>query len=93
MDLKNIKVEDLKELALKYSDKKTLIKVGISVAAVIIFLIIYYAILSTMVDKRKAKLVRDKPGPKPKAFSEFLARLLPTLLNNKTPTTTIPRTV
>tara|TARA_B100001250_G_scaffold289360_1_gene251103 strand:- start:278 stop:955 length:678 start_codon:yes stop_codon:yes gene_type:complete len=56
MDLKNIKVEDLKELALKYSDKKTLIKVGISVAAVIIFLIIYYAILSPMVDKRKAKL-------------------------------------
>ena len=40
MDLKNIKVEDLKELALKYSDKKTLIKIGISVAAVIIFLII-----------------------------------------------------
>ena len=56
MDLKNIKVEDLKELALKYSDKKTLIKIGISVAAVIIFLIIYYAILSPMVDKRKAKL-------------------------------------
>ena len=27
MDLKNIKVEDLKELALKYSDKKTLIKI------------------------------------------------------------------
>ncbi len=56
MDLKNIKVEDLKELALKYSDKKTLIKIGISVGAVIIFLIIYYAILSPMVDKRKAKL-------------------------------------
>ena len=56
MDLKNIKVEDLKELALKYSDKKTLIKIGISVGAIIIFLIIYYAILSPMVDKRKAKL-------------------------------------
>ena len=56
MDLKNIKVEDLKELALKYSDKKTLIKIGISFGAVIIFLIIYYAILSPMVDKRKAKL-------------------------------------
>jgi len=56
MDLKNIKVEDLKELALKYSDKKTLIKIGISVGAVIIFLIIYYAILSPMVDKRKVKL-------------------------------------
>ena len=56
MDLKNIKIEDLKELALKYSDKKTLIKIGISVGAVIIFLIIYYAILSPMVDKRKAKL-------------------------------------
>jgi len=56
MDLKNIKIEDLKELALKYSDKKTLIKIGISVGAVIVFLIIYYAILSPMVDKRKAKL-------------------------------------
>ena len=56
MDLKNIKVEDLKELALKYSDKKTLIKIGISVGAVIVFLIIYYLILSPMVDKRKAKL-------------------------------------
>ncbi len=56
MDLKNIKIEDLKELALKYSDKKTLIKIGISFGAVIIFLIIYYAILSPMVDKRKAKL-------------------------------------
>ena len=56
MDLKNIKVEDLKELALKYSDKKTLIKIGISVGAIIIFLIIYYVILSPMVDKRKAKL-------------------------------------
>ena len=56
MDLKNIKVEDLKELALKYSDKKTLIKIGISVGAIIIFLIIYYAILSPMVDKRKARL-------------------------------------
>ena len=56
MDLKNIKIEDLKELALKYSDKKTLIKIGISFGGVIIFLIIYYAILSPMVDKRKAKL-------------------------------------
>ena len=56
MDLKNIKIEDLKELALKYSDKKTLIKIGISVGAIIIFLIIYYAILSPMVDKRKARL-------------------------------------
>ena len=37
MDLKNIKVEDLKELALKYSDKKTLIKIGISFGAVLFF--------------------------------------------------------
>ena len=56
MDLNNIKIEELKELALKYSDKKTLIKIGISFGAVIIFLIIYYAILSPIVDKRKAKL-------------------------------------
>ena len=43
--------------------------------------------------KKKAKVVNDKPGPKPNALSELRARLLPTLLKSKTPTTTIPRTV
>ena len=54
MDLNNITVDDLKE---KFAaiDKKTLIKFGIGFGAIIIFLIIYYAILSPMVDQRKAK--------------------------------------
>ena len=54
MDLNNIKVEDLKE---KFAaiDKKTLIKFGIGFGGIIIFLIIYYAILNPMVKDRKAK--------------------------------------
>ena len=56
IDLKNIKIEDIKEKVLQLADKKTLIKIGISVGSIIIFLIIYYSILNPMVDKRKAKL-------------------------------------
>ena len=41
MDLKNLKIEDLKPLIMQYADKKTLIKIGISAGAVIFFLIIY----------------------------------------------------
>ena len=54
MDLNNIKVEDLKE---KFAaiDRKTLIKFGIGFGAIIIFLIIYYAILNPMVKDRRAK--------------------------------------
>ena len=55
MDLKNITVEDLKE---KFSafDKKTLIKFGIGIGAIILFLIIYFAILRPMVNEKKATL-------------------------------------
>ena len=54
MDLNNIKIEDLKE---KFAaiDRKTLIKFGIGFGSIIIFLIIYYAILNPMVKERKAK--------------------------------------
>tara|TARA_B100000609_G_C17091120_1_gene369354 strand:- start:152 stop:790 length:639 start_codon:yes stop_codon:yes gene_type:complete len=54
MDLNNIKIEDLKE---KFAaiDRKTLIKFGIGFGSIIIFLIIYYAILNPMVKDRKAK--------------------------------------
>ena len=54
MDLNNIKIEDLKE---KFAaiDRKTLIKFGIGFGAIIIFLIIYYAILNPMVKDRRAK--------------------------------------
>ncbi len=53
IDLKNINVGDLKE-KLKAVDKKTLIKFGIGFAAIIIFLIGYYAILNPIVKNKKA---------------------------------------
>ena len=56
LDLKNIKIEDLKAKVMQLADKKTLIKIGISAGAIIIFLIIYYSILNPMVNKRKIKL-------------------------------------
>ena len=62
MDLKNIKLDDIKlddiksKLVALSGDKKTLIKFGIAFGAVIVFLIIYYAILNPMVNKRKLKL-------------------------------------
>ncbi len=54
MDLKNMTMDDLKQ---KFStiEKKTIIKFGIGFGAIIIFLIIYYAILNPMVKERKAK--------------------------------------
>ena len=54
MDLKNIQISDIKE-KLVAIDKKTLIKFGIGFGAIILFLIIYYAVLNPMVDKREAK--------------------------------------
>ena len=39
LDLKNINIEDLKAKVLQMADKKTLIKIGISVGAIVIFLI------------------------------------------------------
>ena len=56
MDLKNLKLEDIKASLLKLADKKTLIKIGISAGSIIVFLIIYYAILNPIVDKKKAQL-------------------------------------
>ena len=53
MDLKNIKLEDIKS-KLAAIDKKTLIKYGIGFGAVLIFLIGYYSILNPIVNKKKA---------------------------------------
>ena len=55
MDLNNIKVSDIKE-KLQAIDKKTLIKFGIGFGGVIIFLIIYYAVLSPIVKEKRALL-------------------------------------
>ena len=53
IDLKNINISDIKE-KLQAIDKKTLIKFGIGFAAIVIFLIGYYAILNPIVKKKKA---------------------------------------
>ena len=55
IDLKNISIEDIKS-KLKRVEKKTWIKVGISVGAVIIFLIIFYGVLNPIVNNKKAQL-------------------------------------
>ena len=53
MDLNNISMDDLKEKILSFADKKTLIKFGIGFGAIVLFLVIYFVILSPMVEKRK----------------------------------------
>ncbi len=58
MDLNNIQISDL-TAKLKEVDKKTLIKYGISFGAIILFLIIYYVVLSPIV-KQKKILLDDK---------------------------------
>tara|TARA_B100001059_G_C17764315_1_gene544682 strand:- start:298 stop:942 length:645 start_codon:yes stop_codon:yes gene_type:complete len=55
MDLNNINLEDIKEKLLSI-DKKTLIKYGSVVGAVILFLIIYYAILNPIVINKRTQL-------------------------------------
>ena len=40
IDLKNLNVEDIKAKIIQFADKKTLIKVGISTGAIILFLVI-----------------------------------------------------
>ena len=56
IDLKNINISDIKDQITKLADKKTLIKIGIIAGAIVLFLIIYYAILNPMANSRKAKL-------------------------------------
>ena len=55
IDLKNISLEDI-QTKLKRVEKKTWIKVGISVGAVIFFLIIFYGVLNPIVNNKKAQL-------------------------------------
>ena len=54
MDLKNMKVEDIKA-KLQAVDKKTYIKFGIGFGATILFLIIYYVVLNPIVNEKKAQ--------------------------------------
>ena len=55
MDLKNMQMSDIKEKILAVADKKTLIKFGIGLGSIILFLIVYYAVLNPLVKDRKAK--------------------------------------
>ena len=55
IDLKNINIESIKA-KIQSIDKKILIKFGIGIGSVIVFLIIYYTILSPIVDKKRAQL-------------------------------------
>ena len=55
IDFKNINLEGIKAKLLAI-DKKTLIKIGVAVGSVIFFLIIYYAILNPIVNKKKIQL-------------------------------------
>ena len=55
IDLKNISLESIKSKLLAI-DKKTIIKFGISFGAIVFFLIIYYAILNPIVNKKKIQL-------------------------------------
>ena len=57
IDLKNINVADIKnQLTKLLADKKMVTKIGIIAGAIILFLIIYYAVLNPMVKARKVKL-------------------------------------
>ena len=55
IDFKNINLDEIKSKILAI-DKKVLIKIGIGFGAVIFFLIIYYAILNPIVEKKKVQL-------------------------------------
>ena len=55
MDLKNIQMSHIKEKILAAADKKTLIKFGIGLGSIILFLVVYYAVLNPLVKDRKAK--------------------------------------
>ena len=49
-------VEDIKNQILKFADKKTLIRIGIGLGGIIFFLIIYYAVINPIVEKKKTQL-------------------------------------
>ena len=73
MDLKNLNVEDIKAKIIQFADKKTLIKVGISAGAIILFLVIYYAILNPIVNKKKIQL--DNLNKMKEETSKYVAEI------------------
>ena len=73
IDLKNLNVEDIKAKIIQFADKKTLIKVGISAGAIILFLVIYYAILNPIVNKKKIQL--NEMNKMKEETSKFVAEI------------------
>ena len=69
-ELKNLNMQDLKAKVLAFADKKTLIKIGISLGSIIIFLIIYYSILNPIVEKKKAQI--DDMNKKKQETAKFV---------------------
>ena len=69
-------MEDLKAKVLAFADKKTLIKIGISLGSIIVFLIIYYAILNPIVKDKKTKIddMKTKQGEISK-FNNDIAKI------------------
>ena len=52
IDLKNISLDDI-QAKLKKVEKKTWIKIGSSLGAVVVFLILFYGVINPIVNKRK----------------------------------------
>ena len=73
IDLKNLNMSDIKDQITKLADKKTLTKIGIIVGSIVLFLIIYYAILNPMVETRKAKL--DDMNLKKQETQQFIGEI------------------
>ena len=72
LDLKNLTMDDIKA-KLQAVEKKTWIKIGIASGAVILFLIIYYGVISPIVDKKKAQLV--DMNKKQEETSQFIKKI------------------
>ena len=73
IDLKNLNMSDIKDQITKLADKKTLTRIGIAVGAVIFFLIIYYAVLNPIVNKKKIQL--DDMNKKKQETVEFVQQI------------------
>ena len=72
IDLKNISLEDI-QAKLKNVEKKTWIKIGVSVGAVVFFLVIFYGVLNPIVNKKKAQL--DDMNKKKQETAEFVRNI------------------
>ena len=72
LDLKNIDLQTIKS-KIQAIDKKTLIKFGIGFGSVVLFLIIYYAILNPIVNKKKIQL--DDMNKKKQETVEFVQQI------------------